>query len=130
MTKNAIKFTSFGEIRSLAAFDSLNQKLNVHVTDSGIGINDMEMGKLFTTLGSKASRTENLNQEGIGLGLTICRKIVENSGGHIQAYSDGEERGATFAFSMTMSLPQESSEIQEEPILNLEDSSEVLKFGR
>ena len=83
MTKNAVKFTSNGEIKILAAFDSLNQKLNVHVTDTGSGINDMEMGNLFTALGSKATRTESLNPEGIGLGLTICRKIVENSGGQI-----------------------------------------------
>ena len=46
-----------------------------------------------------------LNTEGVGLGLIICKKIVENSGGKIECYSNGEGQGSVFMFSMHMTLP-------------------------
>ena len=46
-----------------------------------------------------------MNVEGIGLGLAICKRIVENSGGEITVSSDGENRGSTFKFSMHMEKP-------------------------
>ena len=46
-----------------------------------------------------------MNVEGIGLGLAICKRIIENSGGEITVSSDGENRGSTFKFSMQMEQP-------------------------
>ena len=53
---------------------------------------------------SKTERTEDRNQEGIGIGLVVCQKIVEKCGGSIQAFSAGENMGATFSFTMAMKL--------------------------
>lgn len=39
------------------------------------------------------------------MGLTICAKLVECCEGHIDFYSEGEDKGSTFNFSMKMSLP-------------------------
>ena len=43
-----------------------------------------------------------MNSEGIGLGLTIVRQIVESSGGDIEVHSDGLGFGSTIKFSMAM----------------------------
>lgn len=51
----------------------------------------------------KLDRTEDQNLEGIGMGLTICKKIVENNDGKIDVFSAGEDQGSTFMFSMKMS---------------------------
>ena len=42
--------------------------------------------------------------EGIGIGLNICKRIVESSGGTIEVFSAGKGKGSTFAFSMKMKL--------------------------
>lgn len=53
------------------------------------------MAKLFTLFG-KVDRTEDSNPDGLGMGLTICQKIIENSGGLIEMHSNGENKGSTF----------------------------------
>ena len=70
MTKNALKFTLKGEIRIRAAYNWQQEKLIVHVVDTGVGINNCEMDKLFTMFG-KIDRTEDMNSEGVGIGLVI-----------------------------------------------------------
>ena len=59
---------------------------------------------LFRQFG-KVERTGNMNVEGIGLGLAICKRIVSNSGGEITVSSYGENKGSTFKFSMQMDHP-------------------------
>ena len=38
------------------------------------------------------------------MGLTLCQRIIENSGGLIDVYSEGKDKGATFMFTMKMQL--------------------------
>lgn len=61
----------------------------MHVEDTGKGITKEEINKLFTLFG-KLERTEESNPDGLGMGLTICQKIIHSSGGQIDVYSDGE----------------------------------------
>ncbi len=42
------------------------------------------------------------------MGLTLCKKIVEGEQGHIECFSGGPQKGSTFAFSMSMNLPEKS----------------------
>ena len=57
-----------------------------------------------------------MNSEGIGLGLTIVKSIVESSGGQVSVFSPGIGKGSTFEFNMPMKNIQESSLLQaEEP---------------
>ena len=59
------------------------------------------MPRLFSQFG-KLQRTADMNDTGIGLGLTIVKQIVESSGGSIYAESQGEGQGSTFHFTMQM----------------------------
>ena len=69
--------------------------------DTGVGIAAEDLPKLFTRFG-KLHRTAKMNSEGIGLGLTIVRQIVDQSGGDIEVHSDGLGFGSTIKFSMEM----------------------------
>ena len=55
-------------------------------------------------------RTAAINSDGIGLGLTIVKQIVEAGGGQIKVKSDGVEKGSKFSFSMQMDLHIEAEE--------------------
>lgn len=58
----------------------------------------------------KLQRTADVNQEGIGLGLTICKELCSKNGGEIAVESAGEGKGSTFAFSMKMSVVPDDSQ--------------------
>ena len=77
----------------------------MHVRDKGRGIKEKDLDLLFN-LFSKLEDTADVNEEGIGMGLTICQKIVKSQKGKIECYSEGIGKGSTFSFSMKMSLPK------------------------
>ena len=99
LVKNALKFTLSGSITIKACYESASKSLVVHVVDTGTGIALEDQGKLFSKFG-KLHRTADLNHEGIGLGLTIVKQIVEKSGGTVSVYSEGIGKGSTFYFNM------------------------------
>ncbi len=67
------------------------------MSDTGIGISEADQGKLFKLFG-KLSASSSINTSGIGLGLSICKKIVESFGGRISVQSDAGH-GSTFSFT-------------------------------
>ena len=101
LVKNALKFCRRGLIHIIMAYDQAEQMLKVLVIDTGKGISAEDLDRLFKKFG-KLLRTAEMNSEGIGMGLMICQNIVLKSGGSISVHSKGEDKGATFAFSMHM----------------------------
>ena len=73
----------------LASYDPNEQNIIVQVIDTGCGIANSEKEKLFKQFG-KLERTSSINQEGIGMGLVICKKIVEGCLGTLTVNSRGE----------------------------------------
>jgi two-component system sensor histidine kinase VicK len=73
-------------------------ELVVSITDNGKGIDPEIMPKLFTRFATKSF-------DGTGLGLYICKSIIEAHGGKIWGQNNSEVKGAKFSFS----LPSSSS---------------------
>ena len=82
LVKNALKFTIGGLIRISITFDENAELLKVHVLDTGKGIEEADTSQLFKKFG-KLQRTAEMNSEGIGMGLMICKNLVEKNGGTI-----------------------------------------------
>ena len=80
---NAIKFTSEGVIRIETHVNQEEQKLQVIVTDSGLGIPKEIISNIFEKFVTKGHGVEN--QMGTGLGLYLCKGIIEAHGGNISA---------------------------------------------
>ena len=78
--KNALKFCRGGKIRVIMAFDDAQEMLKVHIVDTGKGILQEDIERLFELFG-KLLRTAKMNSEGIGMGLMICKNLVEKTGG-------------------------------------------------
>jgi signal transduction histidine kinase len=93
LINNAIKFTSKGSIYVITEKNTNNNALIIKVQDSGIGIDDDIYPKLFTKFVTKS-------KDGTGLGLYICKNIVEAHGGKMWAENNMDRKGATFSFSL------------------------------
>ncbi len=97
LLSNAIKFTSDGGVRvKVAALDDSNEniKLRLAVADTGIGISDYNMNKLFIRF-SQVDGSDTRKYGGSGLGLVISKQITELMNGTISVQSK-EGIGSTF----------------------------------
>ena len=96
---NALKFASDGNIAITTEkkTDNYSNKKGtvavVNVCDSGSGVDPEIMPKLFTKFSSKSF-------SGTGLGLYICKNIIEAHGGRIWAENNKNRKGATFSFTL------------------------------
>jgi PAS domain S-box-containing protein len=96
---NATKFTPEGGTITLRAREQ-NGSLIVEVQDTGYGIPDEEQRRLFRPYHRQLSDREHLS--GLGLGLALCKNLVQLHGGRIWVQSE-EGKGALFAFSIPIS---------------------------
>eukprot|EP00347_Sterkiella_histriomuscorum_P015708 403355989 len=98
LVSNSLKFTIEGYITIQVSYDAAEHFINVKVVDTGVGVKSEDQEKLFKLFG-KLDQTLSINTKGIGLGLNICKKVVEACGGKIHLESNYQE-GAAFCFSM------------------------------
>ena len=92
---NAIKFTEKGEIVISARLTARPERVEVSVTDTGIGIPPEELPRIFDRFRQAGADTAR-RFGGSGLGLAICRRLVEAMGGAIGAESLAQ--GSRFVF--------------------------------
>ncbi len=97
LISNALKFTPLGGSVTVSA--RLNgDKVEVAVTDTGVGMSPQVMAKLFK-LGEHHTTTGTAHEKGTGLGLLICQEMVQKNGGQIWVES---EVGVGTAFKFTL----------------------------
>jgi len=94
---NAIKFTDRGEVRIAAEHDS--RGLRIHIKDTGVGIAPEDQQHIFDEF-FQLRNPERDRNKGSGLGLTICKRLVEAMGGKLSVGSTPGQ-GSTF----TVTLP-------------------------
>ncbi len=93
---NAIKFTDAGSVSVSAGYERHAGRLRVTVSDTGPGIAAHLRGRLFQRI-SQADESINRRHGGAGLGLVICRRLLELMGGEIGVMSETGS-GSTFWF--------------------------------
>ena len=94
LLNNAAKYTEeSGQIRLDAALD--NGVVTLRVRDTGLGIDPELLPHIFD-LFTQAERTPDRSEGGLGIGLTLVKRLVELHGGTVEALSDGLGSGAEF----------------------------------
>jgi signal transduction histidine kinase/CheY-like chemotaxis protein/tetratricopeptide (TPR) repeat protein len=110
LVSNSLKFTAKGSI-TIGAKADWESESSIHLTfwteDTGIGIPAEQLHKLFKPF-SQADTSTSRKYGGSGLGLSICKSLVESMGGTINLRST-ENVGTTVSFSLT--LPKAKPEV-------------------
>lgn len=94
LVHNAIKF-SLPESEIQLEISNHQQKTYIKVIDQGIGFENGDSDKIFSKF-TKMSRLGTLNESSTGIGLYLCRQVIEKNGGVLTASSEGHNKGAVF----------------------------------
>lgn len=126
LLSNAIKFTPAGGSVAIQTAQSASS-VEFSIEDSGIGIDPERLPYVFDRFWQEEFSGLARRHQGLGLGLSIVRQIVELHGGTVTAESAGRSRGARFTVRLPL-LPAEERASMEQPtesrILSLERPTE------
>ena len=107
LISNAVKFTVEGGKVELDVTKNVDEVV-VTVRDSGIGIEKSDIGRLFKPF-CRIESSKTMNCGGVGLGLSICKGIVEQHSGRIWAESGGPGKGSAFMFALPFHTRKEKA---------------------
>lgn len=122
LLSNAQKFTSVGKITvEVLKTAQVNDRIELFfiVADTGIGIDSADKDKLFKSF-SQVDASISRKYGGTGLGLNICKQLVELMGGRIEVESE-KNKGSTFSFSVWVELCEEDKNMR----LHQEDDKKI-----
>ncbi len=124
LTNNAIKFTDHGEIVISASLpdgpeNKGNNKILVSVKDTGSGIPADKIDRIFESF-TQADGSTTRKYGGTGLGLTICKRLVELMGGKIWLESE-VGKGSTFFFTVLCKAGDHIDQSEEKRFISLRD---------
>ena len=110
LANNAVKFTNEGCVAIRVGFDRIDDErimLKVTVDDTGIGIREEDLSKIFESF-SQVDSTRNRNVEGTGLGLAIALKLLNLMGGEMHVKSE-YGKGSSFGFTVPQTVVKHES---------------------
>ena len=104
LLNNAAKYTPTGGTIKVTASEE-HGRVVVRVGDNGIGIPPQLLPEVFEPFRQISSSPAHAAGGGLGIGLTLARRLAELHGGEIEARSDGENRGADFVVRLPLARP-------------------------
>ena len=124
LANNAVKFTESGQVRFVVDYSKLDADeilLSVSVEDTGIGIKEEDLDRVFDSF-SQVDSKRNRKGDGTGLGLAISRELLNLMDGQLHVESE-YKRGSVFSFK----LPQRV--IDHTPSMSVKDPGKFLVIG-
>lgn len=106
--KNAVKFTpANGRITVASRTAPGGESITVEITDTGLGMTAGEIARVFDafTQGEHGESSGTHPYGGLGLGLAISQKLLEQHDGRIWAVSPGRDRGSSFFIELPLTSP-------------------------
>ncbi|NER02322.1 MAG: response regulator, partial [Okeania sp. SIO3C4] len=140
LVNNGIKFTESGEVYIRVSQEKINTnnkniRLHISVSDTGIGMNEEQMSRLFKPFSQGDSSTTR-RYGGTGLGLAICSRLVKLMGGSFSVESE-VDKGSKFSFTIqTKAAPaqpkrylnKQTPEIKNKRVLLVDDNQTNLEI--
>lgn len=121
LVSNAIKNTDKGNVTINGELSGKSDiaNLSISVIDSGIGIPKSQLNDIFAEYSQVTQTADQRWKLGTGLGLPICKKIIQQMGGNIGVESE-QAKGSTFFVNITLPLtvsPERNENLKEEDLL-------------
>jgi signal transduction histidine kinase len=98
LIKNSVKFTPERGRITIETLNPTQDKIEARVIDTGIGIEQEKIDKIFNAFEQGSDITRRFG--GLGLGLAISKALIDAHGGKIQVQSAGKDKGATFSVEL------------------------------
>ena len=102
LLNNALKFTEEGKVSLLVDYSEDTDNIVFHIIDTGIGFDDIDIQFLFESF-VQGDGSSTRKHGGTGIGLAICRKLVDALKGEIKVSSEKDE-GSTFSLSIPVDI--------------------------
>ena len=129
LINNALKFTSMGHV-ALELYKTRQNGKNIELTffvmDTGIGMSKEDKDKLFKSF-TQVDGSITRKYGGTGLGLYVCKQVIELMGGHIEVESE-KGKGTTFIFTVNMQV--ENAEGSDTDEITIDDLRNQLVFAQ
>ncbi|MDO8592207.1 MAG: HAMP domain-containing sensor histidine kinase [bacterium] len=109
LLENAINYTPAGGAIKVSLSSNKND-FKFSITDSGIGIPAKEQAKVFVKF-FRATNARKLRSGGTGLGLYLCKRLIDGHQGGVWVESAGAGRGSRFCFTLPIRARQETEEL-------------------
>ena len=107
LISNAFKYTDQGEIEITISYNRSHQKLDFSVTDSGVGISEIQLKNIFNQY-YRVDHGDKKERPGTGLGLYLVKELIEKMGGEITVVSKVGV-GSRFSVEVPMGLSIEGA---------------------
>jgi len=120
IVSNALKFTQTGCVSFISEYDAQSSRLKFTIKDTGIGMSESDIGKLFNRF-EQADITTTRKYGGTGLGMSITKSLIELMGGQISVRS-----WLAVGSEFTVTIPSEKSTSKEPPEQNADT---IIKFS-
>ena len=136
LVNNALKFTP-DDGRVQLVLRRVDGHAQLDVIDSGIGLTEESLDKIFDLFSQAENQHQTHQREGLGIGLSLVRQLVEAQGGQVSVHSKGLGFGCAFSVLLPLSaqhddlrlIPQASDEdnrLAGLKVLLVDDSQDVL----
>jgi two-component system CheB/CheR fusion protein len=137
LVNNALKFTpKDGRIELIAR--RVEDMAQLDVIDSGVGLEQDNLHKVFDLFSQAEHQHASHQRDGLGIGLSLVRQLVEAHGGSVDVHSEGIGRGCTFTIYLPVCQPHEqandqlpifgeSGRLLGQKVLLVDDSKEVME---
>jgi CheY-like chemotaxis protein len=119
LLNNAIKYSPAGKLVHVTA-RRMHDEIIVSVEDQGIGISSESLAQVFEPF-LQINRSHEGGEPGLGIGLTLVKRLAELHGGSVSAHSEGVNKGSTFVVRLPV--------LANEPTAGADDAAPSLKSG-
>lgn len=99
MIENAVMYNKNGGSVHVSVAPEGLKHVRLSVSDTGIGIQKEDATRIFSSF-YRTDAAKRADTEGVGIGLTVAKSVIEKHGGRMGASSEGEGKGSTFWFTL------------------------------